>query len=73
MYKLWVQFSHFINVPVKRCIDVTKGFASNHDKSLQIYFFRVKRHASNDFLKYNKRRVELRDMICNELFQEITP
>ena len=27
------------------------GFAFNHDKSLQIYFFCVKRRAKNDFLK----------------------
>ena len=27
------------------------GFALNHDKNLQIYFFCVKRQAKNDFLK----------------------
>ena len=27
------------------------GFAFNHDKSLQIYFFCVKRQARNNFLK----------------------
>ena len=30
---------------------MTNGFALNHDKSLQIYFFCVKRQAKNDFLK----------------------
>ena len=30
---------------------MTNSFAFNHDKSLQIYFFRVKRQAKNDFLK----------------------
>ena len=30
---------------------MTNGFALNHDKSLQIYIFCVKRHAKNDFLK----------------------
>ena len=29
----------------------TNGFALNHDKKLQIYFFCVKRQAKNDFLK----------------------
>ena len=29
----------------------TNGFALNHDKSLQIYFFCVKRLAKNGFLK----------------------
>ena len=28
----------------------TNGFALNHDKNLQIYFFCVKRQAKNDFL-----------------------
>ena len=27
------------------------GFALNHDKSMQIYFFSIKRQAKNDFLK----------------------
>ena len=31
---------------------MTNGFALNHDKSLQIYFFCVKHQAKNDFLKY---------------------
>ena len=31
---------------------MTNGFALNHDKSLQIYFFCVQRQANNDFLKY---------------------
>ena len=30
---------------------MTNGFASNHDKSLQIVFFCVKRQAKNDFPK----------------------
>ena len=30
---------------------MTNGFALNHDKSLQIHFFYVKRQAKNDFLK----------------------
>ena len=30
---------------------MTIGFALNHDNSLQIYFFRVKRQARSDFLK----------------------
>ena len=30
---------------------MTNGFALNHNKSLQIYFFRIKRQAKNDFLK----------------------
>ena len=30
---------------------MTNGFALNHDKNLQIYFFCVKRQAKNDFLK----------------------
>ena len=30
---------------------MTKGFALNHDKSLQIYFFCLKHLAKNDFLK----------------------
>ena len=30
------------------------GFALNHDKSLQIYFFYVKRQAKGDFLKMSK-------------------
>ena len=30
---------------------MTNGFALNHDKSLQIYLFCVKRQARNDFLK----------------------
>ena len=30
---------------------MTNGFALNHDKSLQIYLFRVKHQAKNDFLK----------------------
>ena len=30
---------------------MTNGFALNHDKSLQIYFFCVKLQAKNDFLK----------------------
>ena len=30
---------------------MTNGFALNHDKSLQIYFFCLKRQAKNDFLK----------------------
>ena len=29
----------------------TNGFALNHDKSLQIYFFCLKHQAKNDFLK----------------------
>ena len=28
---------------------MTNGFALNHDKSLQMYFFCVKRQAENDF------------------------
>ena len=30
---------------------MTNGFALNHDKSLQMYFFYVKRQAKQDFLK----------------------
>ena len=30
---------------------MTNGFASYHDKNLQIYFFCVKRSAKNDFLE----------------------
>ena len=30
---------------------MTNGFALNQDKSLQMYFFCVKRQAKNDFLK----------------------
>ena len=30
---------------------MTNGFALNNDKSLQIYFFCVKRQAKNKFLK----------------------
>ena len=30
---------------------MTNGFAFNHDKSLQIYFFCVKHQSKNDFLK----------------------
>ena len=30
---------------------MTDGFALNHNKSLQIYFFCIKRQAKNDFLK----------------------
>ena len=30
---------------------MTNDFALNHDKSLKIYFFCVKRQAKNDFLK----------------------
>ena len=30
---------------------MTNGFALNHDKSLQIYFFCLKRRANNYFLK----------------------
>ena len=30
---------------------MTNGFAFNHDKRLQFYFFRVKRQAKNDFLE----------------------
>ena len=30
---------------------MTNGFALNHDKSLQIYFFCIKRQAKKDFLK----------------------
>ena len=32
-------------------LDIFHGFALNHDKSLQIYFFCIKRQAKNDFLK----------------------
>ena len=37
---------------------MTNGFALNHDKSLQIYFFCVKRQAKNDFLKDIESTVE---------------
>ena len=36
---------------------MTNGFALNPDKSLQIYFFCVKRQAKNDFLKDVKSTV----------------
>ena len=35
----------------------TNGFASNHDRSLQIYFYHVKHWAKPDFLKDVERRV----------------
>ena len=37
---------------------MTNVFALNHDKSLQIYFFCVKRQAKNDFLK-DVQRIEV--------------
>ena len=37
---------------------MTNSFALNHDKSLQIYFFCVKRQAKNDFLKDVKSTVD---------------
>ena len=36
---------------------MTNGFALNHDKSLQIYFFCVQRQAKNDFPKDVERTV----------------
>ena len=36
---------------------MTNGFALNHDKILQIYFFCVKFQAKNDFLKDVKSKV----------------
>ena len=36
---------------------MTNGFALNHDKCLQIYFFCVKRQAKNNFLKDVKSTV----------------
>ena len=33
---------------------MTNGFALNHDKNLQIYFFFVKRQAKNDFERCRK-------------------
>ena len=36
---------------------MTNGFALNHDKSLQIYFFCLKRQAKNEFLKDVKSSV----------------
>ena len=40
---------------------MTNGFALNHEKSLQIYFFCVKRQANNDFLK------DIESTITNDL------
>ena len=37
---------------------MSNGFAFNHDKSLQIYFFRVKHQAKNNFLKDVKSTVD---------------
>ena len=42
---------------------MTNGFALNHDKNLQIYFFCVKRQAKNDFLKDVERTVVSSDQI----------
>ena len=36
---------------------MTNGFALNHDKNMQIYFFCVKRQAKNDSLKDVKSTV----------------
>ena len=36
---------------------MTNGFALNHDRSLQIYFFCVQRQAKNDFPKDVERTV----------------
>ena len=41
---------------------MTNGFALNHDKSLQIYFFCVKRQAKIDFLKDVESTVGLKSM-----------
>ena len=38
----------------------------NHDKSMKIYFFCVKRHAKNDFLKYVESTVEKMYIITYE-------
>ena len=38
---------------------MTNGFALNHDKSLQIYVYCVKRRAKNDFLKDVESTVRL--------------
>ena len=42
----------------------TNGFALNHDKNLQIYFFCVKRQAKNDFLKDVESTVGI-ETLCN--------
>ena len=44
---------------------MTNGFALNHDKSLQIYFFCVKCQAENDFLKDVKSSVGVFSMWMN--------
>ena len=36
---------------------MTNGFALTHNKSLQIYFFKEKRHVKSDFLQDVKNRV----------------
>ena len=38
---------------------MTNGFALNHDKNLQIYFFCVKPQTKNDFLKDVKSIVSI--------------
>ena len=42
---------------------MTNGFALNHDKSLQMYFFCVKRQTKNDFLKDVESTVMLSDYL----------
>ena len=44
----------------------TKGLVLNHDKSLQIYFFCVKRQAKNDFLKDVESTVDCRPFFTRE-------
>ena len=54
---------------------MTNGFALNHDKSLQIYFFYIMRQAKNDFLKDVESTVDKSvtmstkgDNLCDFLF-----
>ena len=53
---------HFFFKPVTRLkcfVHTTNGFALNHAKSLQIFFFCVKCQAKNDFSKDVERRTVL--------------
>ena len=44
---------------------MTNAFALKHDKSLQIYFFPVKRQAKNNFLKNVESTVTNITCTCN--------
>ena len=41
----------FLKIMTRIIVVTTNGFALNHDKSLQNYFFYVKSQVKNDFLK----------------------